>query len=491
MKTTLLHLEAHDDLISVRDRMAWAKTPRILLIWPRRARQPAIRPLDLTLLRRQAAALGAQLALVTRRSEIRSAARRLQIPCFSNLAQAQKQPWESLPPAPRPARRKIDLRRLRAALPGEPFSLNLPARIGVFAAGVFALLLIFFVFLPSAKIRLETAPRPQQLELSLSADPAASGVTASGEIPARPLILDLEISASAPATGLLTLPGARAEAEVLLTNLSAAPVTLPAGSILLTRARPPLAFETLSAVQVEKTASVRVRALQGGAAGNVPAGEISAFQGSAGLALSVTNPQPASGGEEKTQPAPSAADRQKLRADLLAQLRQRAPTQFSAALQTGDFLLEDSIQPGEILLEEFSPPPGAPGETLSLRLRVRFRAFFAAQTDLTQMAARALDAALPPDFLPRPGSLELTPLSAPRAADGVYRWQMRAARAVQPRLDVLQAALLARGQSPRRAAQILAAAYPLSAPPLISNSPLWWPWLPFLPLRISVSTNFP
>lgn len=494
MKTTLLQLEAHDNLISVRDRMAWAKTPRILLIWPRRLREASqveIRPLDLTLLRRQAVALGAQIAIVTRQSEIRNAAHSLEIPCFSNLAQAQRQPWKNPSPAPLPARRKIDLRRLRAANPGDPFPLHLPARIGVFALGVFALLLIFFTFLPAAQIRLTTTPRPQQLDFSLAADPAASGVTPDGRIPARPLSLDLELSASAPATDFLTLPGARAEADVLLTNLSAASVALPAGVILLTRARPPLAFETLEAVTVEKTAHARARALQGGLAGNVPAGEISAFQGQSGLLLSVTNLQAASGGEEETQPAPGAADREKLRAALLAQLRQQAPAQFSAALETDDLLLDASIQLQQILLEEFSPPPGAPGKTLRLRLRARFQAFFAAQTDLAQLAALALDAALPPDFTPRPGSLELTSLSAPRQLDGLYRWQLRAARAIQPRLDVTQAAFLARGQTPRRAAQILSAAYPLAGPPTITHQPLWWPWLPFLPLRISVTTNFP
>lgn len=385
MKTTLLQLEAHDNQISIRDRMSWAKTPRILLIWPRRARearQLAIGPLDLTLLRRHAAALGAQIALVTRQADIRSAARALAIPCFSNLNEAQRRPWPNPPPAPRPARPKIDLRRLRAALPGELFRLNLPARIGIFAAGVFALLLILFVFLPAAQLRLTTTPRPQQTEINLTADPALGSLTADNRLPARLLTIDLEISASGD-------------------------------------------------------------------------------------------------------------DREKLRAALLIQLRQQAPAQFSAALQPGDLLLQDSIQQQEILLEEFSPLTGVPGKSLSLRLRARFRAFFAAAADLAQLAARALDASLPPGFIPRPGSLELTkPSEISVTADG-YRWQMRAARAIQPRLDQAQAAWLVRGQTPRRAAQILSETYPLAEAPAITNQPLWWPWLPFLPARITVTTNFP
>jgi hypothetical protein len=73
MKTQLIPLESHDDLISIRDRMSWAKTPRILLVWPKSERIP-LRPLDLKVLQRHATSLGAQLGLVTRHRK--SAARR-------------------------------------------------------------------------------------------------------------------------------------------------------------------------------------------------------------------------------------------------------------------------------------------------------------------------------------------------------------------------------------------------------------------------------
>ena len=70
MNTHLLALESHDDLISVKDRMSWAKTPRILLIWPK-GEKIALRPLDLRILQRHARALGADLGLVTRDPRIR------------------------------------------------------------------------------------------------------------------------------------------------------------------------------------------------------------------------------------------------------------------------------------------------------------------------------------------------------------------------------------------------------------------------------------
>src|SRR5215207_7702582 len=60
MKTQIITLESHDDLISVRDRLSWAKTPRILLVWPK-YEKVTLRQVDLKILQRHASSLGAQL----------------------------------------------------------------------------------------------------------------------------------------------------------------------------------------------------------------------------------------------------------------------------------------------------------------------------------------------------------------------------------------------------------------------------------------------
>ena len=92
MKTQLIPLESHDDLISIRDRLSWAKTARILLVWPKSERI-ALRPLDLKVLQRQLASLGAQLGLVTRHRNVRREAQALGIPVFNSTGQAQRNPW--------------------------------------------------------------------------------------------------------------------------------------------------------------------------------------------------------------------------------------------------------------------------------------------------------------------------------------------------------------------------------------------------------------
>src|SRR5512138_1642491 len=89
MKTQIITLESHDDLISVRDRMSWAKTPRILLVWPK-YEKITLRQVDLKVLQRHAASLGAQLGLVTRRRRVRVEAEALHIPVFESTGQGRR-----------------------------------------------------------------------------------------------------------------------------------------------------------------------------------------------------------------------------------------------------------------------------------------------------------------------------------------------------------------------------------------------------------------
>jgi len=92
MKTQIIQLEPHDDHISIRDKMNWSKTPRVLLIWPRR-RRVDLDTLDLKLLQRHAIDLGSELGLVTKSNRVIRAAAELGIPTFANNLAAQREAW--------------------------------------------------------------------------------------------------------------------------------------------------------------------------------------------------------------------------------------------------------------------------------------------------------------------------------------------------------------------------------------------------------------
>ncbi len=471
--------------------MSWAKTPRILLVWPRRGKVD-VRPLDLTLLRRHARTLGAELGLVSRDAGIWWAAREQKIPCFRTTKLAQRKAWKTAPAFDFPPPQRLNLRALRAALPGDPYRLNLPARLGVFAAGVLAVLLILMLFIPSAEIRITPPIREQTLTIPVVARADTTQVYLSGEIPIRRKTLEAQVSLSAPATGQGNLPGQKAGATVEFRNLTDGEVIVPAGTVLLTRDPVPQAFETLISVTVRaEPVSARVRALVGGAAGNVPAESITAFQSPLGLSLTVRNPEAATGGSDRRGAIPSDQDREQLKARALRELTGQARADFSSELNPGDLLLDDSVKLVEILDEQFDPLPGAPADTLTLSLRARFEAAYAADADLRQLALFALDAALPPGYAARPGTLTVKPASQPVwEGEGLARWQLQASRSIQLQVTPAEALALTQGRTPRRAAALLTERYDLALPPTVLVRPLWWPWLPVLPFRIMFSSGF-
>ncbi|RPH62694.1 MAG: hypothetical protein EHM81_01725, partial [Chloroflexi bacterium] len=277
MKTQLIPLEPHDDLISIRDKMSWAKTPRILLVWPARGRVD-VRPLDLALLHRHAEALGAELGLVTRNAEIRQAARQMKLPVFSTTKNAQRKPWPERQPA-RPSRRfpKMDFRALRAALPAPElfnFSGQPVTRIAAFSVGVLAVLLVALIFLPSAEIRIAPPAQPQSVTISISAETNAWQVQISGVIPARQKTLTLELTDSKASSGKALFPDEPASGMARFTNLTALEVALPAKLVILTRSTTPLRFETVKEARLlagnGKTVDVPIRAVQPGSVGNLP-----------------------------------------------------------------------------------------------------------------------------------------------------------------------------------------------------------------------------
>ncbi len=489
MKTTILLLENHDDIISIRDRLAWVKTPRVLLVLPSPNRLQ-LRPLDLTLLLRHARGMGAELGLVTRDGEIRAAAASLGIPVFKNAAEAQKKPWQtplSLR-ASRPARRPWQVLRQNRP-PADPLDVRDDplARLGIFALGVLAVFVLLLALLPSARVQIRLPEQTQSLRLAVSAEEGAKTVQLSGVIPLYSRRITLQGSDSLPVSGEMLQPHAAAIGTVSITNQTESPISLPVGTTLLAQTDPPVRFLTVTEAEIvpgAKPTEVRVRAAEAGKGGNLPAGSIDAFLGELGLFLSVTNPQPISGGADRAVRAPSEADRAALRDRLLTRLQEQAREELGG----GAFAFANTLRPVAILEELYSPPAGQAGENLSLTMQVEFALFYAREEEINQLAALALDASLPPGAEAIPGSLGVQPLSSFFGGEGVVRWQMQASRALRPQLDESEVIALVQGKTARHAAEILQQMLGLAEPPQISIRPVWWLWLPFLPSQIDVET---
>ncbi|MCK5316254.1 MAG: hypothetical protein KAJ53_14065, partial [Anaerolineales bacterium] len=242
MKTQIIQLEPHDDTISVRDKMGWSQTGRVMLVWPTRGHLMN-RRLDLVLILRHSQTLGVQIALVTKDPEVRFQAHSLGIPVYKTVRKAQQARWR------RPSKRKyipsqeeeerrdrvLSVDQILADPPHrkrEAPKLSPPVRIGVFALGVLAVLAIAAVLLPSAEVSIVPETKRQEVSLTVSATESINKIKLTGILPIRTINRIVEGRGSTQTTGEVNIPTDFATGEVTFRNLTDQSITIPAGTVV-------------------------------------------------------------------------------------------------------------------------------------------------------------------------------------------------------------------------------------------------------------------
>jgi hypothetical protein len=349
--------------------------------------------------------------------------------------------------------------------------------------------------LPSAEIQVQAPPMEQTVRWQGAAVPGGHAVDGLTVIPLRQVELVVEASAARATTGQARYPLQTASGTARFTNLTAEPVEIPLGMVIVSSAEPVQRFKTTAAGQapagVGQTVDLTVRAVAPGPSGNLGAGAIQSIQGSLGLVLTVSNLLATSGGSEQVYPAPGDADRSQLKASLMDILRNDALEQARRELPDGSALIDSSLSSGEVIADESFPPGRQPSDLLEETLRARFTVNYLAADDLLKAATAALDTALPAGYHSVTADVQVSLAGSPAAAgpDGRVQWQIEATRVIGPDLPAGQMAEQVRGLPADRAAGWLEATYRLASSPTIRVSPQGWPWLPFLPMRISVRTG--
>ncbi|HJS18510.1 MAG TPA: baseplate J/gp47 family protein [Anaerolineales bacterium] len=495
MKTQIITLESHDDLISVRDRMSWAKTPRILLVWPK-YEKVSLRQVDLKVLQRHASALGAQLGLVSRIRRVRLDAEALNIPVFKSTGEAQRVTW----PKPRRRRRLVlraprkDLREQREQVSAseEPWRTHPALRVSAFLIGVLAVLSLVALFIPRARITLDPVSKTQSLVLPVSASPSVDSVFITGSIPMREKRFIADGTETVTVTSAAVVPQSTAKGIVEFRNLTQQSVTVPADTIV--QNADGIRFMTTEegevAAGVGETLELPIEAVEGGVAGNSDSETINAIEGRLGLSLSVTNPEPTSGGRELPSVQASDADRERVKTLLMKNLEEQAREKFESELSAGDLLFDKTLTVSQILLEEYNPPAGAAGRTLTLDMQAEYAIQYADASDLTELALLALNASLPADFRAAETSVTVDPVSSPTVyKDGSAKWTMRAERRIVQQIDPAWVSRMVQGFGVWNVESKLKENLPLTGAPEIQLTPSWWPWMPIVPFRISVETQ--
>lgn len=545
MKTYIVQLEDHDDILSTRDKLSWSKASRVLLVWPRRGKVLE-RRVDLLILQRHARELGAQLGIVTRSGEVKAHAHELGIPVFADPAQAQQENWRRTRrkgKAPWEERRLTDPQELRA----RHGSMN-GARVkrawlrwGAFAAGILAFLALVLFFVPEAQVELKPVRQSQELTLNVWASPTIHNASATGGMPAQTLTGVVEGRDQLASSGHSQIPDQPAEGAVLLTNLTEQGLDIPAGTIVLTATSPAVRYTLTQPVQISagtgKTASAPIRAVMAGSQGNQAKGSVRAMEGPLGLRLTVDNPEPITGGRDRSAAAPTEQDAQTLREKLLTSLQERALEEIRSRVKPEQRLMEGTLHIRAIIEENREPARGQPGDQLQLSMRVEYEALAVSETDLRAVAQAALDANQPAGFEPMAGSLQIDFLSEPTvdaapvlatptreaaaAASGdslgtaspdttatatsntsvetaqvtsttavaevtatTARWQIRAAQMIEASLPKFGTIVSIQGRSVAEASQVLQSRLALAEAPRILLYPDWWVRLPYLSFRI-------
>ncbi len=497
MKTHVIQLDSHDDFTSIRDKMLWSKTERILLVYPRRSRILG-RTLDLQLLQRHALALGAQLAIVAPLEDIRRAAHELGIPVFKSAAIAQRRTWGAKDVVEMPVRREPppDLRRMqRESIPSEGRWRNLLGiRLAFFTLAVLAVLALLVLFFPSASVGLTPATRMQNLTISASASPKVTTISLSGNLPARLIFTVLERTKTAPVTGSVIIPNTSAAGMVRFRNLTTGTVSIPAGTVIQTTGNSPIQFATTKdgviTAGAGKTLDVPVQSVQAGSSGNLPAEALVAIEGDLGTSLAATNPSPTTGGSDHTAPIQTASDRTRLHEALVTQILDECKSSLPKSIAPEDAYFPDTLAVGQVISETYFPAEGQTGETLSLTMNLQCQAQYGLAADVYILAKLALDANLPDGYETVSSGVTTTNSGVPVTdADGITHWKVQAQRLVRARIDPLAVIELVRGLSPANAGRRLVQSLRLAADPTINLTPAWWPWLPVVPFRIAVSTG--
>lgn len=510
MKTQIIRLELHDDTISVKDKMEWRQTPRILLVWPSRG---AIlnRRLDLVFLKRHSIALGAQLALVTHDSEVKYYANQLEIQVYPTIRQAEQTHWRQprhkrkkhrtnppdVDPAPTQSRgekSEADIEELRQfAHPTSSLLQTHPiSRIVFFTLGVLGLLAIAALLIPSAEIRLTPQTQIEQITFSVTAHPENKSVDLSGVVPAQSIPVLVEGRSSLPTTGRLSIPVNTATGEITLSNLTDQTIQVPAGTIVSTAGDSPIRFATLERVDVppdETIGNIHVQAIYPGSQGNILHKQVATIEGPLGLIITVSNPQRFSGGTERLVPVPNEKDYQNLKEQLISDLYKSAISDLNDILSEDDQLLFSDPADFRVTEELYNPEIPEPADQLELTLRVEFQFLIATGENLKQLSIAVLDTHLPDGFISLPPTIEIESLGKPIPQENNgFQWKISAQWQVKASIDATRAIQLAQWQTPQIATSELTGHLPIQAA-TVKLSPAWWPRLPILPFRIAVNSD--
>ncbi len=510
MKLQIIQLEPYDDVVSVRDRLTFVSTERVLLVWPRRG-EILNRKLDLVLIQREAARQGARLALITGDPTVIDHAAELNISTFESVRASQRRRWKrprskvfiDRTDRPNDAPDAYELRELTSRLKAlSPEQIRLRRSLRQIGIGVLVIFLVVMVvlFVPSAEVTIHPAQAQINTTVKLIADPSLTQVNVeSGHVPATIIKTDVTTQATIPTTGSANVPNTLASGTVIFTNNTDKPVFIPSGTVVSTFGFQPAHFQTTADATLDggvgKTVTVTIEAMQdtAGAAGNIEPNLIINVQGSLGQSVAVRNADATRGGTVRQQGIVTQADHDNLLLLAREKIRQTALGEFN--LSSTQVIVPDTIKIAEERPEwtTYSAFVNDPSDTLTLSMKATVQALVIDTQLAKQAAVASLALQIPQGQQIVPESVTFKPFAPgdilSTDANGNVTFLMSAAANVAVIVDVGEIRNQIRGTSVDQAVLMLEKRWLLDAryPPDIHVWPEFTGHLPILPLRIAVN----
>lgn len=506
-----LQLEADDDVTTVRDRLAFLRGKRVLLIWPEQG-TPLQRKLDLVLIQREAVRRAVRLAIVTHNDDVIHHAQELNISTFETIKAGERGKWKRgstrvfLNRIQRPE--EIDPDDLmpyasRVRTPAQSIrrlAFNMITRtltLGILGGVVVA---IAFLVIPSAQVVIMPELTQLTSSVSITADPTReqSNVDVENAImPATLLRVEVEERATLPTTGILQLETVPATGRVTFINRSQETVEIPAGSLVSTSAGTPIVFRTLSSITLDSNdgqqAETTVEAIpeSSGLVGNVDAGLINTLIGPLADLVEVRNLVPTTGGEEDSLRTVTQEDHERLIAVLRQQLQERAFRELEPRITGQQLIIPETVNIAEERNDwmTFNYAVGDAAENLTLTMRARVEVTAVDLQIAQQIAYARLSAQIPAGQVIQPNTIQYALEGISQiTTNGRVSFNLNASGVVGVAVNAGAIQQQLASLNTETALLWLQSTIPLAegTTPTITVSPEWLPILPILSQRIQV-----
>jgi len=497
----ILELHEHEDIHSIRDRLEFAQSDRVLLVIPPYS-DVLKRRVDLNLIQRFAFEKKIEIGLVTLDPDVRAVAAELGVPAFFTVGAGQRrQRWHKpdgdlfgpyRPPDRSEAHRAAQDRDKRVAPDETRHKMWLGIKAALIGIVTIALIVSAIAVVPSAEIYL--VPQSDRLvsNVTIVVDPELTAVDiAAGRVPARPVTADVKDVITIPTTGKRAIPTTRATGVVFFVNQLNIPFRVQKGTVVRTSAgSQAIRFVVTSDVEVPggigAQAQAPIEAVEVGVQGNVPANFINEIEGVAALSLRVSNPEATKDGGDREVAAVDPADLDTARVLLLDKLKPQALDGMKATeLSETEFLLPSSLAVNEVLDATYDKEVTEQATDLTLQMRARFGALAVDSEDANTIAFKTMEAQAATGFdLLAEGLAFQRSTETPIGETGQYQFEMQATGYSSADLDVNGALKAIAGKPVDAAMDILEKRLPLQKPPQITVYPGWFPVLPWLPARM-------